>query len=726
MRKLLLLSAAVLLSSAASAQLTSKASNTNVKAAGQHKALPQATFKKQEAVAAKQVGKPVFSGLSQQKRFTISESQKQSLKRSSAVTRLNAPRRAGQVQELYNASGVYMEYNTPVQWEMMSSTAEDGTLLLADLIPDSIWGEGGVALPYTLEGNTITIEPQKVASSDDFNLYFFDFNTDDGVLYLTLGEDGSLSYSGSDLMLGYGAFSGDFDPTLDTYLGYFELVSHIDYRKPGDAPKTPLTSFEAANTVLFAGLGASGYSYNNNLAMFSPYAPVKFHNTTMDVATRWSWTATEMYEEETQLTASTVDFTINTLGGAQYGNIALVGENSGSVADTVKFGAGHPDKDGAVQYEAFYAYAGDTGDSFTFSDGTQATMSVLNPDCDLTFYTNFATPDKASDSMSKIYCYQGKPAAPLYIEGFNLPVVGYEQLTKFQLTLKVYKCHNLGNGKLELGDLIAQSRANSKSVDQTYAEQSGLTVINFNQLAVEDETGMTQNIDYLFIDDEFVVVIEGWDNGTFSAVLGCESEPYANKTISTWFELTEEPGSMYRYTSWPTSLWVGINGAAMGYLHTTDNTNLVIDNNGGQASIHVDPMLYSTDSETEEPTYRLFIESITVDGEEVEDLPEWLTISIANEDYSTDADGRFINGIDYDLVFQATAIPEDVTDRNCEITFMQEGAQLTVKVAQGENAGVEGVKTTVVNNGRIYNLAGRQARSGKGIMVRDGKKFIVK
>ena len=151
MKKTLLLSAAALLSVAASAQLTSKASDA--KATAQHKAMPQATFKKQVAVSAKQVGQPVFSGFAQQKRFNMTESMKKSLTKSSNVSRHAAPRKVGELQAEYNATGVYAEFNSPVQWVLQSGAAEDGTLLLADLIPDSIWGEGGVALPYTIEDN---------------------------------------------------------------------------------------------------------------------------------------------------------------------------------------------------------------------------------------------------------------------------------------------------------------------------------------------------------------------------------------------------------------------------------------------------------------------------------------------------------------------------------------------------------------------------------------------
>ena len=165
-------------------------------------------------------------------------------------------------------------------------------------------------------------------------------------------------------------------------------------------------------------------------------------------------------------------------------------------------------------------------------------------------------------------------------------------------------------------------------------------------------------------------------------------------------------------------MFVGLLGAAYGYLYTEDNTNLTIANEGGLASIHVNPMLYSVD-EDKNPSYRLFIESINVDGEEVEEVPEWLHVSVANEDYE--------KGNEYDLVFEAEALPSEVAGRSVAITFFQEGAQLKVTVSQGETAGVQTVvSSSKAANGKLFDLSGRQVNGKKGLIVRDGKKFIVK
>ena len=121
----------------------------------------------------------------------------------------------------------------------------------------------------------------------------------------------------------------------------------------------------------------------------------------------------------------------------------------------------------------------------------------------------------------------------------------------------------------------------------------------------------------------------------------------------------------------------------------------------------------------------------------MEEVPEWLTVDVANEDYTTatevDEDGNeyeyFVNGIDYDLVFTTEALPEGVENRTCQIVFFQTGAKLTITVTQDIDA--DGISTVVektpINNSHAYNLAGQRVNNhAKGIIVKNGRKQIVK
>ena len=609
-----------------------------------------------------------------------------------------------------------------MEWTMTAATAksEEGNFdVLVDVIPNELGLPDGIAVEYSISGNTLTIEPQIVAFSSKNSMYIYieDGSSSSGVINLNISDDGVISGSYSIM---YAVYS---DEARENYLGYYTWAKGITYKYPGQKAVAPVVDYQPNNLVLYAGLGLSGYSYNNNLVMIGAYAPVNFRNATTDQATGWDWSVEKLTEEGSEVIRSTEkNFTLNTIGGEAYTNFSLVGINDDAKSDSVKWGVGKSlNNNNATRYTSLYAYAGTTASTFDFSDGTFATMTAQDPDGDLTFYTNWATPDKASNSMSKIYVYEGKPSTPIYFKGVTLPMVSFQASDSipFNLHVTLRKCErNPQTGKVSFGEIIAESDATIEDVDDSNATTSGLTAVNFTSFYVEDEFGMSTELDYLFVEDEFLVEIDGWDNGSFTGILGSQDITPANGLTTTWFEMSDEPGSAYAYTSWKTSLFVGLLEAAYGYLYTEDNTNLTIANEGGQAAIHVNPMLYSTD-DNDNPTARIFIENINVDGENVEEIPEWLSVGVANEDYE--------KGIDYDLVFQAAALPAEVAGRSAVITFFQEGALLKVTVSQGENTGVQTVVTSSkAANGKLFDLSGRQVNGKKGLIVRDGKKFIVK
>lgn len=713
MKKFLLVAAAAMMVVSASAQLDRKSAGS--KAMASKTVLPTASFKKY-MVAGQNMNPSVFR---EQKLMSKRFNEKMDNVNLTAAAKFRAPA----VKETYYAKGYdSQKTDSLLEWTMsagVATTDEGNVNVLVDVVPNDFGFEGGVPVEYTLSGNTITIPAQLIATNSKYGYYYFleDGATSDGTITLNLNEDGSIKGSYS---IGYFVY-GDEERT--NYLGALTWAKNITYRFPGQAAVAPTVEYQPNSLVLFAGLGVSGYSFNSNLVMMGGYAPVSFRNASAGDATSWDWSVENVTNENPEvIRSSEKNFTLNTVGGDVYTNFSLVGINGESRSDSVKWGIGKTlSDDKSARYTKLYAYAGTTASSFEFSDGSYATMTAQDPDGDLTFYTNWATPDKASNSMSKIYVYQGKPSSPIYFEGVTLPMVNFSASgeTPFNLQIAIRKCkRNPQTGKIALGDVIAKSDATIDNVNSEYQNTSGLTAVEFRGFYVEDEFGMSTELDYLFVEDEFLIEIDGWDNGTFTGVLGCQDITPNNALTTTWFEMTGEAGSTYAYTSWKTSLFVGLLDAAYGFLYTTDNTNLNIAAEGGQAAIHVNPMLYSTNAEGAS-SYRLFIESINVDGEELEELPEWLTVGVANEDYE--------KGVDYDLVFQAEALPSGVTGRVANLTFFQEGAQLKVTVSQGETTGVQTVVTSSkAANGKLFDLNGRQVSGKKGLVVRDGKKFIVK
>ena len=617
------------------------------------------------------------------------------------------------VTEYYGHGLDYFE-NVPVDWVMQRGTIvmdDDEEHFFVNMVPmvekfSEIY-PNGIDVEYTQEGDKIIVEPQMIATTTDEEgnknfILLFSYSAEDGKIVLTVDADGNLTTeSGESIAIGAWE-TNTFNATYETWLGAYTIIDNVKYRLPGAPPVAPEdTSFEPEELILFASLGYSGYRYNDNLAVMGAYAPTTFRNTTMDIATSFDWSVL-VYDDddtETTLTSNKTDFTVNTVGGFIYENFTLTAHNEDTVSDPFIWGTGHcPNNDETgPQYETLLAYAGHGANSFKFSDGTYATMTRQNPDGDLTFYTNWGTPDiYERSSITTIYSYQGKPSTPLYLTGVTLPLVSFNGNDDFNLHIKLLKCERNAKGRITLGEVIAEGDATIENVNAEY--DAGLTAVEFTELYKEDEFGMSETVDYLFIEDEFMVVIEGWDNGTFSGVLGSQDIDVSSLP-STWFTMTgEEEGTMHYYTTWRPQLFIGLLGATYGYLYTADKTNISIDVEGGTTSIHVDPMYYALDDETEEPTYLLAIESVLEDGEEIDDLPEWLSVEVANEDYTTatatDDDGEeyeyFVNGIDYDLVFTAEALPEGVESRTCQIVFFQTGAKLTVTISQGVSVAVEG------------------------------------
>ena len=616
------------------------------------------------------------------------------------------------VQAVYEGMGTDVETASSVEWNMYLGTASDGTLLVQDVIPDPFGFDGGVVVEYTRVGNNIVIAPQLVASNSAGTMFVFleDASSADGTITLKVDNAGNITGSYNIL---YGAYSTDAY-NFDDYLGYYSYVQNAKYNTPGNIV-TPTVSFEPNSLVLFAGLGLNGYNFLSNLAFTSAYAPFSFNNLTTDKTTDWQWSVSSLNDEgdaEAFLTSNDRNLEFNTVGGDVYTDIQLVGVNETATSEAFTFGAGKSfDDRGEQNYTEAYVYVGGAESQFILNGETPAIITRQDPDGDLTFYTNWATPDKASNSMSKIYCYHEKPAAPLYIEGVTLPLVNGTFNSDFNLHIKIYEASYPIGGKISLGRVLAEGEATIENVNADY--NVGLTAVEFTDLYVEDEIGMSETLPYLFLDTEFVIVIEGWDNGTFTGVLGSQDAPLDNARASTWFEMSGEEGSMYSYTSWKTSLFVGLLGATSGWLYTEDDTNVSIPATGEAVSIKVRPMYCNIDPAEDGSLTRLWIDDSS------DDVPEWLTVGFANEDYA--------DTFTFDLVFQADPLPAGAESRSATIVLVQEGAKLTVTVTQ--EAGETGIATVTktATDGKLYNLSGRQVKPNhKGLVVRNGKKFIVK
>lgn len=633
-----------------------------------------------------------------------------SLKATNQIKSITANRRAGTIQDSYNGSGTNYATKEAASWKMLTGSASDGTPLFADVIPlPEVWESlGNIAVEYTLSESTITIQPQCVVSGeaqDGSKIYYFlhSWASNDGAIVLTLGEDGSLTtIDGEDIS--YSAFSAE---TYDLsqggpYLGYVLDIEKVKYLMEGEAV-IPEASYQPQTLFLHASPNVNG-SYYTNL-MMPAYADIELANRTDVVCDTYAWSAQKIewngtaYEEVGDpITGSDKDFTFFS-GNDTFNPVTLVSTLDGNSSDVFKWNRGA-------------WYAGGSADGWDDGESPTVTMSKANPDGDLSYIN-------PSGTKSVIF-YQGKPASALYFTGVNMFVYKFVQADSKDLvmTCKIHKAHlDPETGRFSLGELIALADVNADNIERgTWMTANNLVRLHWDSFYREDEDGMSEDVPYLLLDEEFAVVIEGWDNETFTGYPLVFSSVSGGGFSNTYAILPSQ--DTYVGSKWSGTFdgIVGFQDAVYGYLYTEDSKDITIPEAGGTASIKVYPMYCNSEADEYGSKTRLFLDENVEDN----DIPEWLQVGFANEDYD--------EAFTFDLVFQAEALPAGTEGRQATITFMQEGAKLEVTVTQGTVSGINvTTKTVKTSNTPAYNLAGQHVNKNfKGIVVKDGKKYIAK
>lgn len=701
MKQFLLYVAAALMATSASAQKFSERGNSLPVNPNSVKSVQKSEKKQTEFAAMPLMGSIVPMTDKFAKQLPVSSMKGMTYTKNSAAKSIA---KAAGVQSLYNATGTSIS-DGDVEWQMLSAE-QDGKRLFADVIPNQ-WPTvvEQIVVEATVSGNTITIPAQYIGLGNKaagWNVILFGGTKPDGSIEMTLGEDGSLALPSGEQII-YGAFAGEeFDPTLDTYMGYLDIVSNIQYAYPGQVI-TPITYIQPSGVYLHMGNAISGYQFTNHLAMIPANVAVGFNNLTSGKVTSYDWSVDRLLSDNNVSTIKGTDknFAFTTEAGSTYGAVGLTAWND-EAKSTYTWGLQNADS------IKFYASAGDVGASYVFSDGSTPIITTANPDFDIAYTKNFATPDIARYSMHKILMYQGKPEAPLYIEGVNMYVRQFTPKSDFNLTCQIVKVNRKANGNIEIGDMIAES---SITVDNVVSGQY-MSDLRFTDFYTYDEDGLTVGLDHLFIEDEFAIVISDWDNGTFSCYPYVEYQVPEMGNPYIYFEQTGEEGSLYSFTGLTSKMYVGFINASYGYLETDKPATFNFDQNGGKASVTVRPMLYSQENENAPKTTRLFLD----DNSEIQ---EWFTVSFENENYDTDNK--------FDLVIEADPLVGGDA-RSAKIRLWQEGAYIDVIINQVSTDGIGTVVTSNgMTNGQTFNVAGQKvAADAKGIVIRDGKKFIGK
>ncbi|MDE5783325.1 MAG: hypothetical protein K2H97_03240 [Prevotella sp.] len=613
---------------------------------------------------------------------------------------------------VYNGTGTDFQSNKPVEWEMQMGKNKDGNII-RDLVP-SVESKTGIPtdVEYTVEGNNIIVKPQFVGNYMGYYLYMFDWDSEDGSIILTKDENGYITTNVEKIFIG--AFTQDvFDPSKThinnggTYGGLVQRTDNAKYFAEGqERPvEAPTATYDPAFTMLNVTLSTNGYSMRSNNSMVPGYAEIPYSNTSTNIndATSWSWeicdsifnAETRTYSAGNTVKSTDENFSFLTQGSATYGQPILTATNT----------AGEQSKS-ATYTIGGYINCGDDISSYGSSETGDWQASLASIKNSLVAYSDYGTPDVSGNQGTTTFAlYQGKPAAPLYFTGINLMVYKFTQNSDFNLTARIVEATRSANGRLTLGETIAYADA---SEYVAMSETQGF--LYFKDMYVLDEDEMSESIDHLFIDKEFAIVIDGWNNGTFSGIPVVErNNPNENGLPNIFFDYEGYSG----YTNFMddcTHMYVGFNEAVCGYLHTTSGTNFTALTAGEEFTISVDDAMFHSVNEAGESSARVFAS---------DDCPEWITLSVANVNEKATA---------FDI--KVTVEKNEGAAREAKFYIYQEGAKIDVTVSQtGDsdvNTGINGVNADKVSAPR-YNAAGQRVNANaKGIVISNGKKQIAK
>ncbi|MDE6012528.1 MAG: hypothetical protein K2G91_07320, partial [Prevotella sp.] len=616
----------------------------------------------------------------------------------------------------YTGKGFDPDTKESVEWTMQLGTKDGNVAVIRNIVP-SVERYTTLYVPtdleYTLNGNTITIQPQYVGTSvNGYHLFVLNPYEADGSITLTKDAEDHI-ITPDNLELWVGAFtSTEFDPSA--MAGYWTKTQKIQYYAEGqEIPKlAPEVMYEPENLILHVGISEKGSMYNNTFIILPGYTEIPYINTTADEVTSWSWEVcdsiydaeTKTYSAGTPATATGKNFSFMTEGSAVFGTPVLTGANDELVSTPYTWGTGE-NSNGTTRLA--YQTVGDYIGSYTSTTGGQFTATACNPAFSIAYYSSLATPDiNATRNITTIYVYQGKPVAPLFFTGLNLAVKDFTAQSDFSLTARIVKAKRSASGGVIFGETIAYADATAESV----TNDAAFSLINFNDMYVLDEDEMSQTIDHLFIDEEFAVVFDGWNNGTFSCSPYGEYESNGNGFTNIYFEKAEAPGEHYYFQNNYSRLCVGFNDAAYGYLHTTSATNFTALAAGEEFTISVDDAMLHSVNEAGESSARVFAS---------DDCPEWITLSVANVNEKATA---------FDI--KVTVEKNEGAAREAKFYIYQEGAKIDVTVSQtGDsdvNTGINGVNADKASAPR-YNAAGQRVNTNaKGIVISNGKKQIAK
>lgn len=607
-----------------------------------------------------------------------------------------------EVETVYTGYGKDKQESAIINWDMATAT-KDGKKVLVDVLPEINEGTPLFA-EYSQTGSTVTIPAQIVGTWSSYYVMLINLSSyyagGDGSIKFFLDENGNMPSTG-DTICYYAVTANVAD--MSYAAGYLTWEENVSFYKEGFEPPAlaPKVEYVPENVNLFASYGADNYGYPS-YQIVAPYSNLSFLNVTTDPAESWSWSADALsyngngYDVESTQKGSDRNFVMQTEDG-MYMSPTLIGTNNGE--DSAPYIWGYSEEDNFKGYME----AGSTSSSFYSSNDVAPFMTAANPVFSRVRYSNFET----GQGYDKMLAYQGKPAAPLFCSGVSLSVYGFEFVEdqEFNLNCYIVKCQRDGS-RFAWGDTLYVGTASADGVE-IFSEESVVAIIHFT-FSAEDADGMETELDHIFIEDEFAVIIDGWENGTFKA--NAFHEYHTNENGAGYSAYYKPSEDRWVYFAGNDRIYVGFDDAAYGYLQVEGNTNIEAPAEGNETVLKVNPMLYSTSSEDGSAAVRLFVEN-------ADNMPDWIALDWDDSNYEG---GEF----ELSVIVEPN---EDSESRSYTFRAFQEGAYFDVTVSQaGVSTGIEELKAVEAAPAKLFNIYGQPASEADAFVVGKNFKAVVR
>lgn len=470
----------------------------------------------------------------------------------------------------------------------------------------------------------------------------------------------------------------------------------------------------------------------------APFTQLKFHNMAAD-KTKTAWMCWN------RSAGRMVDFTPDENGdyvltpskglnaSAYYMPITRIADDASS--DTFYLGRliGNPD----YCYVQAYDSIGGLNYSLTDNNVAYGYFSNFGAGVKGSFFGSNAGESSIGNCM-KVYQYYPKPIAPMVVERIQFGGWTFNRANE-EGTLKPFSDDGYLTVKLVRGqdpngtDIIAEMKVNNDNLTANSGEWNATVEGSYNTVEAyqtEEDAFGNLNLKPIVIDDEFTLVVDGFDPEKADIGIGCTEQ--TNLYWEGARAATDPIRPSYAvYSSDPTKAYrIQSCNARFYFVGMFDVINIVSGEEvtapvaGGRCTFTSDGSTYV--GPQFQSTREWLPEGSRVANYQVEGLPDWLTVSqcIAS---NYNADAGWINILD----LNAEALPSSETGRMAQFTITSEyGAKSqVVTVIQGDVTGITTIDNKAENtgNGAVYNLAGQRVNdSYTGVVIENGKKVIKK